>query len=81
MIKITLTLSVISTYFTIYEAIMEILDEFDIKILRNGERWSNGLFCCNQLKKYRIPWCINASIDYSNKVAGIKPIINEKNRL
>jgi hypothetical protein len=34
MIKITLTLSVISTLFLLFEAIMEILDEFDIKIIK-----------------------------------------------
>jgi hypothetical protein len=40
MIKITLTLSN-KHLFTIYEAIMEILDEFDIKIIKELERWSN----------------------------------------
>jgi DNA-binding Lrp family transcriptional regulator len=48
---------------------MEILDEFDIKIIKELERWSNDAYSAIATNlKYRIPWCINASIDYSNKV-------------
>jgi hypothetical protein len=77
MIKITLTLSVISTYLLFIRAIMEILDEFDIKIIKELRKMVEWLIPhCNQLKKYRIPWCINASIDYSNKafIAGINQL-------
>jgi hypothetical protein len=68
MIKITLTFISNKHLFTIYEAIMEILDEFDIKILRNGEDGRMAYSAIATNLKYRIPWCINASIDYSNKV-------------
>jgi hypothetical protein len=64
MIKITLTFISNKHLFTIYEAIMEILDEFDIKIIKELEKDGQMAYSAIATNlKYRIPWCINASID------------------
>jgi Lrp/AsnC family transcriptional regulator for asnA, asnC and gidA len=41
----------------------------------------NGLFCCNQLKKISNTMVHQRINRLLEQVAGIKPIINEKNRL